>query len=209
MNSNKEKLIKTFCKVRKHRSNNNLVVYKKTGFVKCKFVFKGKQNKIQANESIFYKCKFHFFGSNNSILIGSNCIFKNVDFWIEGDNNSIIIGDFCSFCGSAQIACLEGTKVEIGDNALCSSDVCFRTSDSHAILDLSGKRTNTAKNIRIGSHVWICQKVSILKGSCVSDNCVVALGSVLTKQINECNCVIGGNPAKILKRDIKWTKERE
>lgn len=208
MNSKKENIIKNICKTTKHKGHKNYVNHLRSGFLLCKFKYTGSNNLIDVNNSIFYKCKFHFFGSNNKILIGSNCIFKNVDFWIEGDGNVISIGDGCLFAGTAQLACCEGTSITIGSFLLCSSDVNIRTSDSHSILNLNDVRINNARDVFIGENVWICQKATLLKGSQVPNNSVVAYGSVVTKKYNEENCVYGGNPARLIKQNIKWSKER-
>lgn len=208
MNLKKKKLLQLFCKVRRHRNNGNLINYKKTAFIKCKFDFDGNNNYIEANDSIFYNCHFYINGCNNKILIGSNCIFKNVEFWIEDDGNTIKVGDNSLFSGKAQIACLEGTNIIIGNDLLCSSEVYLRTSDSHSILNKEGKRTNKAKDITIGNKVWICQKAAILKGSSIPSNCVIAYAAIVTKSFDKTNCIIGGNPSKIIKEDIDWSPER-
>lgn len=208
MNSKLRKLSKTFLRVRKHRGKHNIVSYKNTGFWKCKFKYKGCSNQIIVEDSLFYKCVFLFSGSNNIIKVSKNSKFKNVTFCIEGDNNVITIGENASFCGKTEIVCLEGTKLTIGSNLLSSSDVRIRTSDSHSIYDLEHRRINLAKNIVIGNNVWLCQKVSILKGSIIPDNCVVAYGAIVTKQFKDGNCILGGNPAKIIKENIEWGEER-
>lgn len=202
------RLCKFFFRVRKFRGNKNHIYAKNSAFLGCSFSFKGKHNDLVADDCFFYKCKFLFLGSNNKISIGSNCSFKYVTFWIEDDGNFIIIGNNCSFCGKAELACLEGTKIVIGDSLLCSSDVHFRTSDSHSILNLERKRINFAKDIIVGNHVWICQRTAILKGSVLPDNSVLAYGSVATKRFSTKNCIIGGVPAKIIKTDIDWMGER-
>ena len=204
MNKRISQLMQCLFKTTKHKGHGNTVLGKKTGFYKCKFKYKGANNKIEVNNSIFYKCSFHFFGANNNVTIGSGCILKNVDFWIEGNCNNICIGNNCNFQGTAQLACLEGKSIIIGNNALISSDVYFRTGDSHGVFNLQNKRINYAKNIEIGNNVWICQKVTLLKGTIINSNCVVALGSIVTKQFEQTNCVIGGNPAKIIKSNINW-----
>lgn len=204
----KEKLLKTLFRTTKYKGHKNIVNTKKTGFLKCVFKFKGESNYIEANNCVFYRCKFSFFGSNNKITIGSNCLFKNVEFWIEDNNNIIEIGNNSSFCGDAQIACLEGTKITIGSDFLCSSDVRFRTSDSHSILDADGKRINCSSNIIIGNKVWACQRVTFLKGAVVPDNNVVGYGAVVTKEFSEKNCVLGGIPSQVIKRNIDWSIEK-
>ena len=208
MNLKLKKLSKMFLRVRKHRGKRNVVSYQNSGFWKCKFKFKGFSNRIISEDSLFYKCVFLFAGSNNLIKIDKNSKFKNVTFCIEGDNNVITIGKNASFCGKTEIVCLEGTKVTIGNNILSSSDVYIKTSDSHSIYDFDHKRVNIAKDVIIGNNVWLCQKASILKGSIIPNNCVVAYGSIVTKQFHDSNCIFGGNPAKIIKKNIEWGEER-
>lgn len=87
---------------------------------------------------------------------------------------------------------------------LSSCDVHIRTSDSHSILDLEGNRINSAMDVTIGNDVWVCQRVTMLKGSEIPSNCVVAYGSIVTKRFSEKNCIFGGNPAKIIKNNISW-----
>ncbi len=56
----------------------------------------------------------------------------------------------------------------------------------------------------IGNNVWICCRNSILKGSKIPDGCVLAAGSLIFRVFSENNCIIGGNPCKILKNNISW-----
>lgn len=208
MNAKLKRLSKVFLRVIKHRGKHNIISYKNSGFWMCKFRYKGRFNQIIAKDSLFYKCVFLFSGSNNVIRISKNSKFKNVVFCIEGDNNIITIGENASFCGKTEICCLEGTSLTIGNDLLSSSDVCIRTSDSHSIYNLEHKRLNCAKDVTIGDNVWLCQKVSILKGSIIPDNCVIAYGSIVTRKFEESGCVYGGNPAKLLKNNIYWGGER-
>jgi len=65
-----------------------------------------------------------------------------------------------------------------------------------------------AKNVTIGNHVWVGAHASILKGSVIPNNCVIATRSVITKVFNESHAVIAGIPAKIVKHNIDWLRER-
>jgi acetyltransferase-like isoleucine patch superfamily enzyme len=51
------------------------------------------------------------------------------------------------------------------------------------------------KNVRIGAYVRICKGVNI------GDNAIVAANAVVTKDVPS-NCIVAGNPAKIVKTDI-------
>nr|HQE12748.1 hypothetical protein [Flavipsychrobacter sp.] len=60
----------------------------------------------------------------------------------------------------------------------------------------------------IGNHIWIASHVSILKGVHIADNTVVATRAVVTKSFIEKNILIGGMPAKKLKENINWDRQR-
>lgn len=55
--------------------------------------------------------------------------------------------------------------------------------------------------IIIGENCWIGSNVRICKGVTIGDNSVVAACSVVTKDV-PANCVVAGNPAKVVKTDI-------
>ena len=44
---------------------------------------------------------------------------------------------------------------------------------------------------------------TILKGVTIGDGAVVAAGAVVTEDVPE-NCLVGGVPAKILRKDVTW-----
>lgn len=54
------------------------------------------------------------------------------------------------------------------------------------------------KGIKIGKNCWIGSKVTVLDGVHIGDNCVIAAGSVVTKNM-PANSVIVGVPAKVLR----------
>lgn len=55
--------------------------------------------------------------------------------------------------------------------------------------------------IIIGENCWIGTNVRICKGVTIGDNSIVAACSVVTKDV-PANCIVAGNPAKIVKTDI-------
>ena len=88
-------------------------------------------------------------------------------------------------------------------------DIDLRTGDSHSIIDCqTQERLNFAKDIEIGNHVWVATRCLILKGAKVADNSVIASGSIVTKSFSEPGVVIAGNPAKVVKEGITWSRDR-
>lgn len=66
--------------------------------------------------------------------------------------------------------------------------------------------------IRIGAGTWVGFRAQILGKVDIGKHCVIAAGSVVTKDIPD-YCVVGGNPARILKRynfeTQKWERVKE
>lgn len=176
---------------------------------KCHIISTGKNNSIILPHNCYFnRCEFIFLGDNNTIQFGPNCLAKNASFHIEDSNNSIIVGCNTTFCGQAHLAAIEGTRIVIGDDCLFSSDIVFRTGDSHSIIDSEGNRINPSEDIVIKNHVWIGHRVLINKGVLISSNSIIGTGAIVTKKFNEKNVVLVGIPARIAKTNINWDSKR-
>lgn len=100
----------------------------------------------------------------------------------------------------------EGRTIRIGKDCQFSSGIKLRTGDGHPIFDADDV-INWGKDISIGDHVWIGQDVTVLKGSIVQNGSVVGIGSIVTKPFDKENVVIVGNPARVVKENIHWTRD--
>lgn len=170
---------------------------------------RGTNNKIIIGKnSTLCGCTIKIFGNNNVINIGDECLINNGTFWIEDDEGVISIGNKTSVNGKTEFACIEGTKIAVGEDCMFSSGITLRTGDSHSIVDMYGKRINLSKNIDIGNHVWIGADVICLKGVSVSDNTIIGAKSLLTKSFQQKNTVIAGNPATVIKENVDWLRQR-
>lgn len=147
-----------------------------------------------------------------SITIGNNCVIKSsflsnlVGLYsrtilltrIQGA--SIEIGDNVGISGATIYA---RSKITIGDNTNIGGNVKILDNDFHPVDAqarlLDDKDQIGAAPVRIGKNCFIGCNVLILKGSEIGDNCVVGAGAVVSGKF-EANCVIAGNPAKIIKR---------
>lgn len=89
-------------------------------------------------------------------------------------------------------------KIEIGENCGIAMGVLFCTS-SHEIGN-EGKRAgkDIKKDISIGDGSWLGARSIILPGVTVGTGCIIAAGSIVTKDC-EPNGLYAGNPAKRIK----------
>lgn len=90
--------------------------------------------------------------------------------------------------------------ISIGDNCAISHD--FTVMDSNVHFLNGSKKT---EGVIIHDNVWIGTRVTILSGVEVGRGSVIAAGSVVTKSVPE-NVVVAGNPAKVIKENIEWSK---
>lgn len=87
-------------------------------------------------------------------------------------------------------------KIKIGDYTQIAPNVGI-ISDNHELTD---NRKFTSKNVIIGKYCWIGMGAIILPGVELGDYTIVAAGSIVSKSYKEGYQVIGGNPAKVIKK---------
>ncbi len=126
-----------------------------------------------------------------------------IDFFL-GDKfyPEIVIGDFVSIQKDCHIGAIN--KIVIGNNVLIASKV-FISDHFHGLIEVETLKTPPAKRklfskgpIFIEDNVWIGEGVVILGNVRIGKNCIVGANSVVNKSFPE-NCVIAGNPAKLIK----------
>ena len=151
--------------------------------------------------------RIYLLGNNNTVIIDEGCNLKqNNTIFISGDNNSVHIGKNVTFDQNVSIVCCEGTNVEIGSGCIFANNVRIRTSDQHAIYRIDDdERLNKAENVIIDDHVWLGNSVVINKGVHVKSGSMVGIGAIVTHDIPS-NCVAVGIPAKVVRKNIKWTE---
>lgn len=76
----------------------------------------------------------------------------------------------------------------------------IRDSDNHSIKKEGYKKT---KPIRIGNHVWIGLRATILKCVTIGDGAVIAAGAVVTKDVPP-KSLVGGVPARVISTNVEW-----
>ena len=110
---------------------------------------------------------------------------------------NIFVGE--NFSANFDCVILDVCEVRFGDNCMLAPGVHVYTA-THP-LDPTERNSGKeyAKPIIVGDNVWIGGSAVINPGVSIGDNVVIASGSVVTKDVPN-NVVVGGNPAKIIKK---------
>lgn len=113
----------------------------------------------------------------------------------------LILGEDMSVNANSSIVCFK--SIEIGKLTLISWDCLIMDTDFHKIIDLSDNSViNIDEKIVIGNNVWVGCRSTILKGSSIPSNCVIAAGSTVTKKLGPQNTIYISNIKK--REGVKW-----
>lgn len=95
------------------------------------------------------------------------------------------------------------SNVTIGDHVIMGPDIKIysRNHKSDRVdipIQHQGKEFLRTK---VGNDVWIGANVIIVAGVTIGNHCIIAAGSVVTKDVEDYS-VVGGCPAKLIKKRI-------
>ena len=200
------------------KQNNKIVIvdngveYNKANFFNIRglnIIINGKNNTIRLHkDSKFFNCNLIIDADSTQVEICKGVFLKNSYIHLHLCNKGkLCIGDRTEINSIKIFMMEENNSINIGKDCLFANDIEIWSSDCHPIYDVkSGKRINTAQEVSIGDSVWCAQAVRILKNVRIPSNSILAQGSIITKSFEECGCILAGNPARIVKRNIKWNK---
>lgn len=141
-----------------------------------------------------------YIGEKANVKIGQSVsIGEGVNIIVK-DNAELTIGQQTYFTSDAHIEAMN--SISIGSNCAISWGITIIDDDHHTILPQTEKNKQKG-SVQIGNHVWLGCNVTILKSTVIGNNCIVAAGSVVKGTFPD-DCLIAGNPAKVVKQSINW-----
>lgn len=151
----------------------------------------------------------------SSIFIADNCRFAHGAFIAAYPESAISFGDGTTMEQGNVILALPYTEISFGKDVMISRQTFYQSNDGHAIFDVkTGENINSTpeisrtRKIKIGDHVWIGQSAIVLYNTDVGNGSIIGAGSLVKGRFPN-NCTIAGVPAKVVKRDIAWSRTEE
>lgn len=150
------------------------------------------------------------------ITIKNNCVLNKAKFrlFVNPNESSVFIDSGSTFEPDLELHANSGKKIKIGKDCMFSYDITVWSGDGHSIFDVE-----TEKNINslyqnlpqykneliIGNHVWVGKGANIMHGTSIGDGSIIGMESVVKGKFPN-NCSIGGNPAKLIRKNIAWSR---
>ncbi len=184
---------------------------------KCLWLLKWKMKKKELKNcgNDCYMGKNFNLKSPQYISIGNNthfgkdcqvCAFDSYRGIKHTNTPNIMIGDNVTITDHCYISCMN--EVTIGNGCLLGINT-FITDNFHGnasfdeLLIPPDERSLYSKGpVHIGENVWIGRNVCIMPNVTIGNGAIIGANAVVTHNVPD-NCVVGGIPAKIIKRISK------
>ena len=174
-----------------------------------KITFAGKDNILFCENNVnLVHCNIVFKGNGSLIYLSSCKGNYSLNMQVVHDS-AIYIGKNNDLIAPLNINVQEHQNLIIGEDCSIGSNTNIRTGDAHIIYDQRSKnRLNGGASVFIGDHVWLGHQIYVDKGvkigsgSVIENNTYIASNSILKS-----NSIYQGNPAKLIKENVFFTKD--
>lgn len=124
-----------------------------------------------------------------TLILGARRSWMQLRYGLRIDRTSTI-------STSGRIVMGRRGSLEIGPDTL----IAFKT-----LLITRDARTGRTRPIRIGARSFVGGGAIVMPGVTIGDEAIVAAGAVVFDDVPS-RCIVGGNPARVIRRDIEVTK---
>lgn len=145
------------------------------------------------------KCILSVKGYNNSIIVGKNIrnlLLQDEVLYIEcnGNNSEIIINDNTTYGNDWKIVAKTNSRLFMGYDCMLSNEV--------------NMYVHSNCSVKIGSHVWLGLRTAVISPAEIGIGSIVGACGVVNDLFSN-NCILAGNPAKVIRKDISWHRSRD
>lgn len=188
--------------------NKIIVDGEKSTLKNSRIIFNGKNNILFVEDGVNITNSIIKFNGDNAVCyIKSQKTAFFADFTVNGES-CVYIGKNTYTNGKLYLITSERQNILIGDEGLFSFGIWIRTADPHLVYDCETKaRLNPSMSVLIGDHVWVGQNALILKGTHIGSGSIIGAASVVSHKTVPSNCSMVGNPGKVIKSGVFFTKD--
>ena len=157
----------------------------------CRFFTKAQFDEVGVGLEVWRPWNVEVFGADVSLGKHVHILaakYKQTQFctWQhEKGHGKISVGDYVLISPGVRIQ--SASEISIGVNTMLATNVYISDADWHGIYNRVESPGATA-SIRIGDNCWIGEGAKIGKGVSIGNNSIVAMGSVVVKDVPE-NCI--------------------
>lgn len=171
---------------------------------------KGAGNKIIISDKAHFRRSKIIIDASNAVLeFAESPDITNLSVFVRnGEGQRLTWGKGTTITGGYIELCETNASVVIGDNCMIGWHISIVATDFHAVLDKNtGRILNFPGGVEIGDNCWLGHGVRLLKNAKIPNNTIVGAETVVTKKFSEEWTVLGGNPARVVKREVTWRRE--
>ena len=140
--------------------------------------------------------------NNAKLIVGQNVMIHRGTKIVVHENGSLKINDYTYINENSRVHCKK--CISIGRRCAISWNTNILDTDIHTIQYSKEGKNNHNYRVNIGNEVWIGANSTVLKGTIIEDNCIVAANSLVMGRLKS-RYIYGGNPCKELKTFETWS----
>lgn len=151
-------------------------------------------------------------GSYNNITIKKTCGILVINLNVSGNNNKLFVGQNCTtttrgiyinIFGNSELVIEGNTFINYECNFYCHNSIVVHKD---SLFSWNIILNDEFGDIDIGEHTWIGQHATVLGDTKIGKGCILGAGTIVFKKDIPDRSVIGGSPAKILKSNMRWSR---
>jgi acetyltransferase-like isoleucine patch superfamily enzyme len=170
-----------------------------------RIVLRGNNNRVVLGDGLVSTGAYIELGAECAVTIGVHCVLQRTFIYAQ-QASTIELGSHSSYNANVRLLLHEPSRLAIGAGSLIANDVDMMTSDMHSIVSIdTGARINHARNIVVGSNVWIGQRSMVLKGAEIGNGSIIAAGAIVAGVL-PANVIAGGTPARVIRTGVTWDR---
>lgn len=140
--------------------------------------------------------------NNAKLIVGQNVMIHRGTKIVVHENGTLKINDYTYINENSRVHCKK--CISIGRRCAISWNTNILDTDIHTIQYFKDGKNNHDYGVDIGNEVWIGANSTILKGTVIENNCIVAANSLVNGRLRS-KYIHGGNPCQELKTFETWS----